>query len=123
MPISSIATVEKSYGPTEIERKDSTRITTIKASGYNRALSDIDEKGMPLVKGVLYGSIKRQIGLKDVKIYGPSILNYTKYKCWKNIFIKYKRLIDLVEPIEELLSVYKNDNKVSIKLNFNPYTF
>ncbi len=63
------------------------------------------------------------LGLKDVKIYGPSILNYTKYKCWKNIFIKYKRLIDLVEPIEELLSVYKNDNKVSIKLNFNPYTF
>ena len=41
VPISSIATVEKSYGPTEIERKDSTRITTIKASGYNRALSDI----------------------------------------------------------------------------------
>ena len=63
------------------------------------------------------------LGLKDVKIYGPSILNYTKYKCWKYIFIKYKRLVDLVEPIEELLSVYKNDNKVSIKLNFNPYTF
>ncbi|WP_020004022.1 efflux RND transporter permease subunit [Brachyspira innocens] len=41
VPISSIATVEKSYGPTEIERKDSTRITTIKASGYNRALSEI----------------------------------------------------------------------------------
>ncbi|ACN83910.1 putative acriflavin resistance protein [Brachyspira hyodysenteriae WA1] len=41
VPISSIATVEKSYGPTEIERKDSTRITTIKASAYNRALSEI----------------------------------------------------------------------------------
>ncbi|MBW5388803.1 efflux RND transporter permease subunit, partial [Brachyspira hampsonii] len=41
VPISSIATVEKSYGPTEIERKDSTRITTVKASGYNRALSEI----------------------------------------------------------------------------------
>lgn len=41
VPISSIATVEKSYGPTEIERKDSTRITSIKASAYNRALSDI----------------------------------------------------------------------------------
>ena len=37
-------------------------------SEFNRALSDIDEKGMPLVKGVLYGSIKRQIGLKDVKV-------------------------------------------------------
>ena len=41
VPISSIATVEKSYGPTEIDRKDSTRITSIKASAYNRALSDI----------------------------------------------------------------------------------
>lgn len=41
VPISSIATVEKSYGPTEIERKDSTRITSIKASAYNRALSDV----------------------------------------------------------------------------------
>ncbi|WP_295156129.1 efflux RND transporter permease subunit [uncultured Brachyspira sp.] len=41
VPISSIASVEKSYGPTEVERKDSTRITTIRASGYNRALSEI----------------------------------------------------------------------------------
>ncbi|WP_157151978.1 efflux RND transporter permease subunit [Brachyspira sp. SAP_772] len=41
VPISSIATVEKSYGPTEIERKDSTRITSIRASAYNRALSDV----------------------------------------------------------------------------------
>ncbi|MEI0495447.1 efflux RND transporter permease subunit [Brachyspira intermedia] len=41
VPISSIATIEKSYGPTEIERKDSTRITTIKASAYNRALNEI----------------------------------------------------------------------------------
>ena len=40
-PISSIATVEKSYGPTEIERKDSARITTITASGYDRALNEI----------------------------------------------------------------------------------
>lgn len=37
-------------------------------SEFNRALSDIDEKGIPLVKGVLYGSIKRQIQLKDVKV-------------------------------------------------------
>lgn len=41
VPISSIAIIEKSYGPTEIERKDSTRITSIKASAYNRALSDV----------------------------------------------------------------------------------
>ena len=41
VPISSVATIEKSYGPTEIERKDSTRITTIKASAYNRALNEI----------------------------------------------------------------------------------
>lgn len=41
VPISSIATIEKSYGPTEIDRKDSTRITSIKASAYNRALSDV----------------------------------------------------------------------------------
>ena len=40
-PISSIATVEKSYGPTAIERKDSARITTITASGYGRALNEI----------------------------------------------------------------------------------
>ncbi|ASJ21846.1 multidrug transporter [Brachyspira hampsonii] len=41
VPISSIASIEKSYGPTEIDRKDSTRITTIRASAYNRALSEI----------------------------------------------------------------------------------
>ncbi|WP_041177174.1 efflux RND transporter permease subunit [Brachyspira intermedia] len=41
VPISSVATIEKSYGPTEIERKDSTRITTIRASAYNRALNEI----------------------------------------------------------------------------------
>ena len=40
-PISSIATIERSYGPTEIERKDSARITTITASGYGRALNEI----------------------------------------------------------------------------------
>ncbi|WP_300368961.1 efflux RND transporter permease subunit [Brachyspira sp.] len=48
VPISSIASVEKSYGPTEVERKDSTRVTTIRASAYNRALStimyDVQEK-------------------------------------------------------------------------------
>lgn len=35
---------------------------------FNRALSNIEEKGMPLVKGVLYGSIKRQKELKDTKV-------------------------------------------------------
>ncbi len=41
VPISSIAYSQKSYGPAKIERKDSRRITTIKASGYNRALNKI----------------------------------------------------------------------------------
>ena len=35
---------------------------------FVKALEDIDEKGMPLLKGVLYGSIKRQIELKDVNV-------------------------------------------------------
>lgn len=63
-PISSIATVEKSYGPTEIERKDSVRITAITASGYERALSEIifdiqnkikNEVFIPSGFGVNYG--------------------------------------------------------------------
>ena len=41
VPISAIASIERSYGPTEIERKYSTRITTIKASVYNRALNEV----------------------------------------------------------------------------------
>ena len=35
---------------------------------FVKALEDVDEKGMPLLKGVLYGSIKRQIELKDVNV-------------------------------------------------------
>ena len=61
--------------------------------------------------------------LEDVYVYGPSILNYTKYKSWKFIFVKYKKLVDLVEPIENLLAVYKAENKIKISLNFNPYSF
>ena len=64
VPISSIATVEKSYGPTEIERKDSTRITTIKASGYNRALSDIMIDVQEKIK-------------KEVFVPSGFIINYT----------------------------------------------
>ena len=64
VPISSIATVEKSYGPTEIERKDSTRITTILASGYNRALSEI------------MSDVQEKIS-KDVFIPSGFNINYT----------------------------------------------
>lgn len=32
---------------------------------FVKALKDIEDKGMPLLKGVLFGSIKRQIELKD----------------------------------------------------------
>ena len=64
VPISSIATVEKSYGPTEIERKDSTRITTILASGYNRALSEI------------MADVQEKIS-KDVFIPSGFNINYT----------------------------------------------
>ena len=32
------------------------------------AINDIEEKGMPLLKGVLYGSIKRQIDIKNSKV-------------------------------------------------------
>ena len=32
------------------------------------AINDIEGKGMPLLKGVLYGSIKRQIDIKNSKV-------------------------------------------------------
>ena len=54
VPISSIATVEKSYGPTEVERKDSTRITSIRASGYNRALSEIMQDVQQKIKNEIF---------------------------------------------------------------------
>ena len=37
-------------------------------SEFNKALSDIEEKGIPLLKEVLYGSIKRQIELRDTNV-------------------------------------------------------
>ena len=64
----------------EISRKD---ITALKQKGimtcckdsisftyseFNRVLSDIEERRIPLVKGVLYGSIKNQIELRDTNV-------------------------------------------------------
>ena len=64
----------------EISRKD---ITALKQKGimscckdsisftyseFNRALSDIEERRIPLVKGVLYGSIENQIELRNSKV-------------------------------------------------------
>ena len=37
-------------------------------SEFNKALSDIEERKIPLVKGVLYGSIKNQIELRDTNV-------------------------------------------------------
>ena len=63
------------------------------------------------------------LGIDDVNVYGPSILNHTKYKAWKNIFVKYKKLVDVIEPLKDLLTIYKNETKVRIIINFNPYSF
>ena len=54
VPISSVAVVEKSYGPTEIERKDNTRVTTIKASAYNRALNEIMKDVQETIKNEVF---------------------------------------------------------------------
>ena len=63
------------------------------------------------------------LDLEDVEVLGPSILHYNKFKSWKNIFIKYKKLSVVIEHIEALLEVYKLEKNVSLKLNFNPYSF
>ena len=63
------------------------------------------------------------LGIDDVNVYGPSILNHTKYKARKNIFVKYKKLVDVIEPLEDLLMIYKSEPKVRITINFNPYSF
>ena len=41
VPISSIAYIDKTSAPTEIERKNDSRITSITASGYGRAMNQI----------------------------------------------------------------------------------
>lgn len=41
VPLSAVAKIEKTFGPTKIERKDNNRVTTIKASGYGRAMNEI----------------------------------------------------------------------------------
>lgn len=41
VPVSAVANVEKTFGPTEIERKDNNRVTTITASAYNRPINEL----------------------------------------------------------------------------------
>ena len=41
VPVSSIASIEKTFGPTVIDRKNDSRITTITASGYGRPMNQI----------------------------------------------------------------------------------
>ena len=41
VPVSSIASIEKTFGPNVIDRKDDNRITTITASGYGRPMNQI----------------------------------------------------------------------------------
>lgn len=41
VPISAIADIEKTYGPTAIDRKDSKRLTKVTASGYGRPMNRI----------------------------------------------------------------------------------
>ena len=43
VPISSIADIERTYGPTAIERKDNRRLTEVRASGYGRPINQIVE--------------------------------------------------------------------------------
>ena len=41
VPVSSIADIKKSFGPTAIDRKDGNRVITITASGEGRAMDRI----------------------------------------------------------------------------------
>lgn len=43
VPVSSIASIDKTFGPTVIDRKDDSRITTVTASGYGRPMNQIME--------------------------------------------------------------------------------
>ena len=63
------------------------------------------------------------LGIKEIEIIGPSILRRNKFKFWKYIFIKYKKLADVIEDIESLIDIYKSESKFRLKLNFNPYAF
>ncbi|HIT37693.1 MAG TPA: hypothetical protein IAB59_04350 [Candidatus Onthousia faecipullorum] len=46
---------------------------TFTNNDFNNAIMDIEMKGMPLYKGVLYESLKRQIGFKNNKVKKKSI--------------------------------------------------
>lgn len=63
------------------------------------------------------------LNIPEIKVYGPSLLHYNKFRCWRQIFVKYKKLGILLTYIEDLLDVYKEQQKVTIRLNFNPYSF
>ena len=63
------------------------------------------------------------LGIEETEVIGPSIFHYSKYKCWRQIFIKYKKLINLIDHVESLLDIYKGDSNVKIELNFNPYSY
>ena len=43
-------------------------VITFTNSDLKNAITDIEEKGMPILKGVLFGSIKRQVDIKNNKV-------------------------------------------------------
>ena len=54
VPISSIADIERTYGPTAIERKDNRRLTEVRASGYGRPINQIVEDIQSAINSQIY---------------------------------------------------------------------
>lgn len=61
--------------------------------------------------------------IKDTTVLGPTQIYYSKGLNQSNVLIKYKKLIDIKESVEALISFYTHQNKVRVVINFNPYRY
>ena len=61
--------------------------------------------------------------LENTIIQGPSYFQYKNKQYFTQVFLKYKKLNVVKDTIQSLLNVYSNNSNVSIKINFNPYSF
>ena len=61
--------------------------------------------------------------LENTIIQGPSYIQFKNKQYFTQVFIKYKKLSVVKDTIESLLNVYGTNYNVSIKINFNPYSF
>lgn len=65
----------------------------------------------------------KSYGINDAIVLGPSELIKKGIKFKKQVFIKYKKLASIKEAIEDTIDTYKSSNKISIRINLNPYNF